>query len=466
VPGGGTVFELTPSGIETVLYSFCSQTNCADGAYPSAGLIEGSDGNFYGTTAWGGANFDPASDMYIGTVFKITPSGTLTTLYSFCSQAGCADGREPAAGLIQGSDGNFYGTTIVGGANDDGTVFKLTPSGGLTTLHSFCSQTGCVDGSLPRAGLIKGIDGNFYGTTDEGGANDTLYGGAGTVFKITPSGTLTTLYSFCSKGGKACTDGQQPAGLIKGIDGNFYGTTSLGGANRRADGGSGGGTVFKLTPSGAFNILYSFCSESKCADGEFPVAGLIQGIDGNFYGTADLGGANGLGTVFRLTPSGKLTTLYSFCSLTGCTDGRWPSAGVVQGSDGNFYGTTQVGGAQVYGTGGTVFELSPAPRTLSFSPSPVNFGDKTAVGKVGNATVTIKNTSSKESTGDVSINGETAAAPFAVASQCKKTLKPGQTCEVKVTFKPSNVTPQTGNLTVSDNGEDAPQRVPLSGTGK
>jgi uncharacterized repeat protein (TIGR03803 family) len=335
----GTVFKITPGGTVTTLYAFCSQIDCAGGNSPYAGLVQATDGNFYGTTFFNGANGG-------GTVFKITPGGTLRTLYSFCSQTDCADGLLPEAGLVQGTDGNLYGTTFEGGANSNGTIFKITPGGALTTLYSFCSQSGCTDGNYPAAGLIQAADGNFYGTTVKGGAN-----GYGTVFKITPSGTLTTLYSFCSQSG--CTDGENAnAGLVQGTDGNFYGTTPTGGA-------SGYGTVFEITSGGTLTTLYSFCSQSACTDGTYPgEGGLVQATDGNFYGTTSGGGANttvcggyGCGTVFKITPFGNLTTLHSF----DLTDGAWPYARLVQDTNGNFYGTTTGGGAKAYGT---VFSLS------------------------------------------------------------------------------------------------------------
>jgi uncharacterized repeat protein (TIGR03803 family) len=231
----GTVFKITPSGTLTTLYSF----DVGDGAQPYAGLVQATDGNFYGTTVSGGRARD-------GTVFEITPSGTLSTLYSFCSQANCGDGANPYAGLVQATDGNFYGTTSAGGAYDTGTVFKITRSGTLTTLHSFDG----TDGASPRAGLVQATDGNFYGTTGGGGAYDS-----GTVFEITPSGTLTTLYSFCPAG-FPCADGAGPAGLVQAIDGNFYGTTYYGGASGNC--GLGCGTVFKITPSGTLSTLHSF----------------------------------------------------------------------------------------------------------------------------------------------------------------------------------------------------------------
>ncbi len=308
-----------------------------DGGYPYYGtLIQGTDGNIYGTTSGGGAHND-------GTVFKITASGTLTTLYSFCSQSNCADGFWPYAGLVQATNGNFYGTTISGGVNGQGTVFEITPAGVLTTLYSFCSQTNCTDGENPYAGLIQATNGNLYGTTAEGGA----YGNYGTVFQITTAGQLTTLYSFCSK--YPCDDGESPyGGLVQATNGNFYGTTDSGGAD-------GSGTVYEITPAGVFTTLYSFTGG---ADGSSPYGEtLVQADNGNFYGTTYVRGAKGGGTVFEITPGGQLTTLYTFCSQTDCTDGRSPQSGLVLATDGNFYGTTTGGGANGYGS---VFEITPA----------------------------------------------------------------------------------------------------------
>jgi len=303
----------------TTLHSF----DGTDGKVPEAGLVQATNGNLYGTAGSGGANGD-------GTIFKITPSGTLTMIYSFCQPPNrCTDGAYPFAGLIQATDGDFYGTTAEGGANGHGTVFKISPSGTLATLHSFCSENGCADGQYPDAVLVQAVDGDFYGTTYSGGAN-----GFGTVFKINPSGALTTLHSFCSESG--CTDGQYPdVGLVQAIDGNLYGITYAGGA-------SGDGTVFKMTPSGKLTTLHSFDS----TDGQYPLAGLVQATDGSFYGTTDEGGAAGFGTVFKITASGTLTTLHSFDS----TDGAEPSGALVQAADGSFYGTTAYGGASNFGT--------------------------------------------------------------------------------------------------------------------
>jgi uncharacterized repeat protein (TIGR03803 family) len=342
--GGGadnwdTVFKITPSGSLLTLYSFCAQGYpCLDGYGPN-GIIQATDGNFYGTTGGGGANRD-------GTVFKITPNGKLTRLYGFCSQGGCADGANPLAALVEGADGNLYGTTVGGGADNWGTVFKITPAGTLTTLHSFVSYT---DGANPYAPLLQASDGNFYGTTSSGGEHDS----GGTVFEITPSGTLTTVYNFCSLSG--CTDGAGPfAGLVQDINGNFYGTTLYGGPNYICYGGCG--TVFKMSPSGTLTTLHSF----DATDGSGP-NGLIQATDGSFYGTTYQGGASsacsgGCGTVFRISRSGALTTLHSFDG----TDGEFSYAGLAQDTNGKFYGTTSAGGASgaCMGGCGTVFQLS------------------------------------------------------------------------------------------------------------
>ncbi len=324
----GTIFKITPSGTLTTLHSFAGSPN--EGGNPYGGMVQAANGDFYGTTEEGGV------DNY-GTVFKITPGGTLTTLHSF----DVADGMSPYAGLVQASNGNFYGTTEEGGAGGCGTVFEITPGGTLTTLHSF----DYTDGETPVAGLVQAINGNLYGTTAAGGAN-----GDGTVFKITPGGTLTTLHSFDG------TDGAYPdASLVQASNGNFYGTTYTSGAY-------GFGTVFEITPTGTLTTMHSFCSvvqNGECTDGFYPFTGLVQATDGNFYGTTYGGGANGYGTVFEITTAGTLTTLYSFCSegtYPNCTDGDSPLTGVVQATNGNFYGTTEYGGAN--DLDGTVFRLS------------------------------------------------------------------------------------------------------------
>lgn len=327
--GYGTVYKFTPSGALAPVHNF----DYTDGAGPYAALVQATDGSLYGTSFYG--------QSLAGTVFKVTPGGALTTLHTFQT----TDGANPTGTLVQATNGNFYGTTSSGGANSGGTIFRITSSGTLRTLYSFCSQSGCSDGQDPLAGLVQATDGNFYGTTSAAGAN-----GYGTVFKITPGGSLTTLYSFCSESG--CTDGREPfAGLVQATDGTLYGTTFRGGAYD-------GGTVFRISPTGTLTTLYSFCSQSGCADGSNPEDALIQATDGNLYGTTTDGGANGganAGTVFRITLSGALKTLYSFCPQSGCADGQNPVAPLVQDTNGQFYGTTDIGGANDFGT---VFSLS------------------------------------------------------------------------------------------------------------
>lgn len=320
--GLGSVFEITPRGTLITLYSFCPQgRNCTDGDFPAAGLVQASNGNFYGTTSFGGANDG-------GTIFEITPAGSLTTLYSFCAEAQCADGEFPFAGLVQGHEGNFYGTTSYAGTHNGGTVFEITAAGKLKTLYSFCAEANCADGSGPYASLVQARNGYFYGTTQSGGAS----GIEGTVFEITPGGKLTTLYRFCRQ--TNCADGDYPNGLVQARDGNFYGTTS---GNVSA---GPWGTVFEITPGGELTTIYTFCSQTNCTDGANPFAGLIQGSDGNFYGTSSEGGVYGYGTAFEITAAGKLTTLYSFCAQAGCGDGMNPFAGLMQATSGRFYGTT------------------------------------------------------------------------------------------------------------------------------
>jgi uncharacterized repeat protein (TIGR03803 family) len=308
--GGGfqnaTFFKMAADGTLTTLHTFNSNI---DGSCPST-LILGSDGDFYGTTS-GCAN----GNTGLGTVFKITPQGAVTTLHTFCSQLKCPDGAVPVAALVQASDGDFYGTTRFGGINPFcrfgsavgcGTVFKITSSGVLTTVYSFCLQANCTDGEAPSAGLVQSIWGDLYGTTIGGGARDSCFGlldyavGCGTVFKITPGGALTTLHTF------DLTDGANPdAALIQATDGNFYGTTSVGGAFM-------GGTVFMINAASKTTTLYGFGAASS---GGEPYAPLIKARNGSFYGTTFAGPGTDYGTVFRLEVFVK--TLPSFGGV-GC----------------------------------------------------------------------------------------------------------------------------------------------------
>lgn len=323
----GALFRVTPAGTLTTLYTF---SNAGNGVGPESNLIQATDGNLYGTTTAGGASYN-------GTVFRLSLAGTFSVIASFppnpCQIYNSA--------LIQGSDGNFYGTTT-GGPSCAGTVYRMTPAGAFTTLYNFSGP----DGALPEAALIQLAGGTFYGTTVQGGTSN-----AGTVFSVTSSGAFKTLLSFNG------TNGAWPAAaLVLGSDGNLYGTTSAGGSNNA-------GTVFKITPAGALTTLYSFTGSS---DG-FDPNGLILASDGNFYGTTGGGGPNGcpmlppgacggsagsIGTIFEIAPAGSFSTLYSFA----IADGQNPAAALVQGSNGDFYGTTAVGGLNNFGT---VFEFGP-----------------------------------------------------------------------------------------------------------
>src|SRR6202167_1396665 len=328
----GVLFNMTPSGTLTRIYSFCAELGCPDGK-GGAPEVLGTDGNLYGSNQGGGAFGD-------GTIFKVTEKGVLTTLHSFDG----TDGLE-IKHLVQASSGNFYGTTSNGGNLSEcngigcGTIFEIAPNGKLTTLYNFCSLSGCADGAVLYDALVQGTDGNFYGTTWAGGT-----GNGGTVFKITPTGMLTTLYSFCVPDYPYCGDGSNPIKLVQGADGNFYGTTAYGGGN-------GEGSVFKITPSGTLTTIYSFCAQIACTDGSTPRDGLTLGSDGNFYSTTYYGGADNQGTLFEITAAGVLTTLHSFDG----TDGRYPIQHLFQATNSNFYGITDNDGAS---GDGTIFRLS------------------------------------------------------------------------------------------------------------
>ena len=342
--GCGTAFRVTPGGTVTVVHTFCTQPSCPDGWWPTS-LVRAGNGNFYGTTAQGGANSSVNCPYGCGTVFEITPTGKLTTLYNFCALSNCADGDSPQA-LMQafggGFYGDFYGTTSYGGANLLGTVFRITPQGGLTTLYSFCTpMAGCPDGWYSGQ-LIQTPGGNFFGAAPAGGSNCPP-GNCGAIFRMTPTGTVTALQIF-----DAPTAPNSP--LVQGADGFFYGTTAYGGNDVGGCSEYGCGTVFKISPAGKVTTLYNFCPEVGCTDGSFPVSGLVLATDGNFYGTTEGEGTPSLcsvgfcpGTLFVISPSGALTTLYEFCSQPDCADGVGSEAALVQGTDGKFYGTSVEG---------------------------------------------------------------------------------------------------------------------------
>jgi|SRR5579872_2217395 len=317
-PTASGLYSRFPGGTVTTVYSFCSQPNCTDGDDVAAGLTQATDGDFYGTTGFGG-NIDCEYPNGCGTVFRVTAGGALRTLHTF----ELVDGDEPRGTLLQATDGNFYGTTSFGGnhlfghINLLGTVFRITAGGKLTTLYNF----GGPDGDSPFGGLTQGTDGNFYGTTSFGGdPTCNAPHGCGTVFRITPTGTLTTLHRF------EMTDGALPAGgLIQATNGNFYGTTNGGYLC-----GAACGTVFMITPGGSLTTLHNF----NGADGSEPNGGLVQATSGVFYGTTGSGGTNGSGTVFSLS-----TGLEPFVALVR-SSGKIGQTGGILGQ--GFTGTTSV----------------------------------------------------------------------------------------------------------------------------
>jgi uncharacterized repeat protein (TIGR03803 family) len=366
----GTLFRLTPAGVYTVLKHFNYST---DGANPRGHLVQGKDSSFYGITYKGG--------MYgYGTIFKMTKTGTFSVLrhlnvttdgvssYSSLTEANdgslygmtysggtyntgtifkitkagvysivrslntTTDGASPQGDLIKGSDGNFYGSCYTGGSKGNGTIFKLTTSNGtFTVLRHLAAQT---DGGNPYGNLFQNTDGVLYGMNRSGGA-----GTAGTAFKITTSGTFTLLHSFV-----ATTEGSAPnGGFVKGNDGNFYGMTS-------ADGIYTNGTIFRMTSSGTVTVLVSFYGARY---GNMPQESLLKGKDSAYYGTTSNGGTYGYGTIFK-TCAGITTTLFSF---NRTTTGGTPQGSLIQATDGNFYGTTSDGGT---GGNGTIFKITPA----------------------------------------------------------------------------------------------------------
>jgi uncharacterized repeat protein (TIGR03803 family) len=351
----------------TQLYAFqydsTTVSNYPDGENPLAELIQGADGNYYTTTQSGGSGACPGESAAIpgcGTIVKITPAGVFSVFYSFPYDSGSSapNGVNPQAGLLQGPDGNFYGVAAYGGTGGDfcgtnggifgcGTVFKLTPNGVLTVLHSFCGGNGCgslaTDGAAPIGRLAIGSDGNLYGTTQSGGIYNGYYN-SGTIFRVSLSGAYQIMYIF--SGGARTGDGENPAaGLTFASDGNFYGTTEFGGT-------SGFGTVFRMNLAGTVTILQNFAQFDP--NGAQPEGALIQASDGNLYGTCYSGGANGWGTVFRISTSGVFTKLYDFTQAAGNV-GYLPKAGVIQASDGNLYGTTWEGGPD---DAGTIYQMT------------------------------------------------------------------------------------------------------------
>jgi uncharacterized repeat protein (TIGR03803 family) len=366
--GCGTAFKLSPKANGkfkfSLLYRFCNESNCDDGALPMAGLIVDTAGNLYGTANVGGGNG-------AGSAFEIKRNShgkqTFKVLHHFCAETNCNDGGGPqfdgltyqgqASGALYDGTSPLYGTGFVGGSGGLGVVYALNPPAAGKSkwrekvLYNFCTQTGtagrnragrsgsaspsgsCADGNLPARGLLLDSAGNLYGTTQSGGAGDN-----GVIFELSKSGKTwseTILYNVCADGG-SCPDGTYPSSpLIMDGSGNLYGSMVNGAT-------SGSGVIFKVVPNGAsstYSVLYDFCSQSGCADGQEPFGHLLMDAGGNIFGTAEIGGAYGLGTVYELSSSG-ISVLHSFCRNSGCTDGAIPTGGLIADGSGNLYGTT------------------------------------------------------------------------------------------------------------------------------
>jgi uncharacterized repeat protein (TIGR03803 family) len=395
------VFQVTPAGELSSIYRWCSQPRCADGN-ESSPLILGSDGNLYGTT------YGHSGDQYgSGTVYKMTTAGELTTLYEFCTTSSCTDGQYPL-GIILAGDGNFYGVTGAGGKFKQGTLFRVSLTGEFNLLYTFCSQANCADGSYLLFPPIQGADGNFYGTTFNGGTAN-----GGVIYELTPSGTYTVLYNFCSS--DQCPAGQYPNSITQGADGNFYGTTQYGGALQ-------GGVIFELTAtSHEYTVLHSFPQSIY----GFPQTPLTLASDGNLYGTLGGGGSGSwdpatLGEIFQFTSAGVFKELAIFHA--GRPNGFNPLDPVFQGTDGNFYGTTAYGGlGGDYGGGGvgfgTAFQfsngLAPLVQTVPVA------------GKVGTTLIILGN----GLTGSTSVTFNGVEAAFTVESDTyiKATVPAGAT---------------------------------------
>lgn len=352
--GGGAIVRVTPDGTMTVLHAM----NGSDGYDAYAGLMQATDGNFYGTTYHGGEKGG-------GVVFRLTPDGTYTVLRHLGQNK--QDAYFPYTGVVQGADGHLYGTTLRGGTSDKGTVFQITlPDAAFRIVHSFSG----ADGENPEGTLIVGSDGDLYGTTLQGGTESR-----GTIYRVNAaSGALTTLYSFPALGafnddGQAtnATGANPRAGLLLAADGNFYGTAYQGGPE-------GWGTLFRMTPAGAVTLVHSFTG--PLTGGAYPQASVSQDASGNLYGTTELGGSLHRGTAWRVSPTGQFSLLHGFTG--GTFDGSNPYAGLLVAGN-NIYGASLQGSMVGSINAGSIFRLDlgtggALPVELSVSPVDITIG--------------------------------------------------------------------------------------------
>ena len=413
----GFGFYLTTTGSWTLLDYSCT-TNYCTGSKAYTGMTLAGDGNFYGTTAYGGDGPYRTVNK-AGTIYRANAQTGLTTIYSFCSELNCKDGDDPYAPLTLGSDGNLYGTTEVGGRYNAGLAYVVTLTGSESVLHNFCAETNCVDGANP-ASLIQATDGNFYGVAGGGTGPDCnveVIECGGLIFKMTPQGVTTTLYNFCSR--PNCSDGAGPAVVMQAADGNLYGVTDRGGIYGN-DGYNGSGVIFRLSLQGELTVLYNFCAVYSCTGG-ISGGSILQATDGNFYGIINSGEGTtcyfsyGCGIIFELTSAGDYSPLYTFCEELGefCSDGIFP-VGIMQGTDGNFYGATYRGGLAGYGT---AFKLStglgPFVQTV------------TASGQVGSSVIILGN--NLTGTTSVTFNGTSASFTVVSGTEITATVPTGAT---------------------------------------
>jgi uncharacterized repeat protein (TIGR03803 family) len=323
----GALYGVSPAGSLVGASSFCA-IPCIGGSYPYGGLTQAANGNFYGAATFGGGNDG-------GTLFEITPAGAFKVLEAF------PNGDGPSNPPMQATNGNLYGIAG-GGANNGGEIYQVSPTGAVSTFYSFCSPK-CSNGSGGNT-LVEAPNKKLYGVNGSGGSY-----GLGTFYMISLDGHYTKLHSFKKSEAAALNP------IILASDGNFYGTSAGGGANNA-------GTIFKITPGGQLTVLYNFCSQSNCTDGVRSTAALVEGSDGNLYGTTELGGSvdshnsciSGCGTLFQITPAGAFTTLYSFCTTTDCSTKFQPMTALMQATDGNFYGTAGTGVL----VSGVIYQLS------------------------------------------------------------------------------------------------------------
>ncbi|MBA3914537.1 MAG: hypothetical protein H0X25_11980 [Acidobacteriales bacterium] len=392
-PADGTLFGMTVAGQLNTVYNFCSLGGCLDGSFPLGGATLGSDGNFYGSTSGGGTK-------NVGTVFKVNPTtGQQSTLWNF---DGGTDGGVPSMPLLQAQDGSLWRASAVVYSGTYGAAYKVTTSGTLTP-YAF----NYTNGATPNL-FAQGTDGNFYGSTRGGGSK-----GFGVVYKLSPSGVITVLHNFLAYP----TDGNLPVGiLVQGNDGSFYGTTYSGGAHNF-------GTVYKISASGTFTLLYSFAA--GISDGAYPYTGLTLGTDGNLYGSTANGGYSNAGILFKITPTGTFTLLHSFCSISGCAESYYPETPLVQHTNGKFYGNTtgnSLGGSEFFSLD---VGLKAFAKLVNWSGKVGKTVELLGQGFTGTTSVTFNGTAATFTV--VSDTYMTAIVPSGATTGFVDVVRPGQT---------------------------------------